>query len=125
MSIDPLPASIGQIRSGKLRALAVTTAPALGGAAGCADRCRVRAGLRGPADGTAMLAPRNTSGEIVETLNRGNQCGPFPIPGSRARLAELGAITLGGSPADFAKLIAEGNREVGQGGFARTNVRPE
>ena len=42
---DPMPASIEYIRAGKLRALAVTTAQALGGAAGYADDGRIRAGL--------------------------------------------------------------------------------
>ena len=39
--------SIEHIRAGKLRALAVTTAARVGGAAGRADRRRFRAGLRG------------------------------------------------------------------------------
>ena len=44
---DNLPSSIEHIQGGKLRALAVTTEQALGCAAGCADRRRHRAGLRG------------------------------------------------------------------------------
>ncbi len=44
---DNLPSSIGHIRSGNLRALAVTTAKRIAGAAWDPDRCRVRAGLRG------------------------------------------------------------------------------
>ena len=42
-----MPASIEYIRAGKLRALAVTTRGALGGAAGPPDRGRICAGLRG------------------------------------------------------------------------------
>jgi hypothetical protein len=33
----------------------------------------------------------------------------------KSRLADLGGTVPAGSPADFGKLIAEGNREMGQG----------
>ena len=66
----PMPSSIANIRAGKLRALAVTTANALGGAAGRADRRRIRAGLRGELAGRASARPRNTPADIVEGSTR-------------------------------------------------------
>jgi tripartite-type tricarboxylate transporter receptor subunit TctC len=122
MSIDPLPASIGQIRTGKLRALAVTTAQR---SEALPDVPTVAEFVPGyEASGwNGILAPRNTSGEIVETLNREINAG-LSDPRIKARLAELGAITIGGSPADFAKLIAEETEKWGKVVRA-TNVRPE
>ena len=54
----PMPSSIDYIRAGKLRALAVTTADALGGAAERPDRRRICAGLRGKRHGTASARRR-------------------------------------------------------------------
>ena len=51
-------------------------------------------------------APKETPGEIVETLNREINAG-LADPGLKARLAELGATGLGGSPAQFEKLTAD------------------
>ena len=47
MMFEPMSASIGPVRSGKLRALAVTTSAALDGAAGSADHGGYGARLRG------------------------------------------------------------------------------
>jgi tripartite-type tricarboxylate transporter receptor subunit TctC len=51
-------------------------------------------------------APKATPLEIIDKLN--NQIDTaLADPVIKARLAELGGIVLGGSPADFAKLIAD------------------
>jgi tripartite-type tricarboxylate transporter receptor subunit TctC len=122
MSIDPLPASIGQIRAGKLRALAVTTAQR---AEALPDVPTVAEFVPGyEASGwNGMLAPRNTPGEIVATLNKEINAGLADAK-IKARLADLGAITLGGSPADFGKLIAE-ETEKWSKVVRATNVKPE
>jgi tripartite-type tricarboxylate transporter receptor subunit TctC len=101
---EALPASIQHIKSGSLRALAVTTAersealpdlPAMG---------EFVAGYE--ASGwNGVCAPRNTPVEIVQTLNGTINAG-LADPKIKARLADLGATTLPGSPADFGKLIA-------------------
>ena len=52
---------------------------------------------------------------IVERLNQELNAA-FADPKMKARIAELGGTPLPGSPADFAKLFASRNREVGQGG---------
>jgi len=51
-------------------------------------------------------APRNTPDEIIDKLNRAVDA-VLADQGMRARIADLGETVLGGSPADFAKQIAE------------------
>jgi tripartite-type tricarboxylate transporter receptor subunit TctC len=53
-----------------------------------------------------VCAPKNTPVNIVEALNREINAA-FTDPKIKARLADLGAIPLRGSPADFGKLIAD------------------
>ncbi len=60
-------------------------------------------------------APKNTPAEIVDKLNKEINAA-LADPKMKARLADLGGTVLPGSPADFGKLIADGNRKVGQGG---------
>ena len=51
-------------------------------------------------------APKNTPAEIVEMLNKAINAA-LADPNIKARLNDLGGMVLSGSPADFAKLIAE------------------
>jgi tripartite-type tricarboxylate transporter receptor subunit TctC len=51
-------------------------------------------------------APKNTPVEVVDTLNREINAA-LGDPKMKARLAEVGATVLAGSPADFGKLIAD------------------
>ena len=51
-------------------------------------------------------APRNTPAEIIDKLNKEINAG-LHDPKIKARLAGLGGTLLAGSPADFAKLIAD------------------
>jgi tripartite-type tricarboxylate transporter receptor subunit TctC len=53
-----------------------------------------------------VCAPKNTPVDIVERLNREINAG-LADPKLKARLGEMGAWTLPGSPADGGKLIAE------------------
>jgi tripartite-type tricarboxylate transporter receptor subunit TctC len=50
-------------------------------------------------------APRATPVELVDKLNK-EVNGALANPKFRARLAEIGATPLAGSPADFGRLIA-------------------
>jgi tripartite-type tricarboxylate transporter receptor subunit TctC len=109
---EPLPASIEHIKSGRMRALAVTTAarsealPELP-AVGEFFRGYEASGWNG------VCAPRKTSVEIVEKLNKAINTG-LADPKMRARFAELGAMPLAGSPADFGTLIAEETAKWGK-----------
>ena len=100
-----LPSSIEYIKAGNLRALAVTTArrtPALPDVPIVAD---VLPGYEASAL-YGVGAPRNTPVEIVDRLNKEINAG-LVDPSMQARLADLGGTVLPGTPADFAKLIAE------------------
>ena len=50
-------------------------------------------------------APRNTSAETIDKLNKAINAA-LADPKLKARLAELDGAALGGSPADFGRLIA-------------------
>jgi tripartite-type tricarboxylate transporter receptor subunit TctC len=108
----PLQASIEFIRTGKLRALAVTSAQRL---EVLPDIPTVAEYLPGyEASGwTGIGVPRNTPAEIVDELNKAINAG-LVDPALRARLAELGGTVLGGSPAAFGELIAEETEKWGK-----------
>jgi tripartite-type tricarboxylate transporter receptor subunit TctC len=93
------------IRAGTLRALAVTTATRSEALPDLPAIAEFVPGYEASA-WFGVGAPRNTPAEIVNKLNTEiNAC--LADPGLKARLADLGGITLVGSPADFARLIAE------------------
>jgi tripartite-type tricarboxylate transporter receptor subunit TctC len=105
VTFEALPASIALIRSGKIRALAVTTAtraPALPDIPTVADTVP---GYE--ASGWFGLgAPKNTPAAIVDKLNAEVKT-ILAEDSFKARLADLGGTALSLSPADFGKLIAE------------------
>jgi tripartite-type tricarboxylate transporter receptor subunit TctC len=97
--------SIGYIRAGRLRALAVTTATR---SEELPDIPTVAEFVPGyEASGWFGIgAPKNTPIEIIQTLNREINAG-LADPKMKARLADLGGNVLPGSPTDFVKLIAD------------------
>ena len=68
-------------------------------------------------------APKATPAEIVEKLNKEINAG-LADPKIKARLADLGGTPLVGSPADFAKLIAEETEKWGKV-IREANIKPE
>ena len=101
---EPLPASIEHIKSGKLHALAVTTAKRSEALPDLPSVSEVVAGYE--ASGwNGLCAPKNTPVEIVERLN-GAVKASLADAGMKARFTDLGAATIAGSPAEFGKLIA-------------------
>jgi tripartite-type tricarboxylate transporter receptor subunit TctC len=101
---DNMVSSIEFIRSGKLRALAVTTATR---SVVLPDIPTVGDFVSGyEASGHQGIgAPRNTPVDIIDKLNKEINAG-LVDPKLKARLADLGGTVLVGSPADYAKLIA-------------------
>ena len=68
-------------------------------------------------------APKNTPIEIVERLNREINAGLTDAT-LKARIAELGGMTLPGSPADFGKFVAAETKKWGDViNFAK--IKPE
>ena len=101
---DNLPSSIGHIKSGKLRAVAVTSeqrAPSL------PDVPTVAETVKGY-EATAWFGigmPKNTPREIIEKVNAEvNRA--LADPKMLERLAELGGKPIAGTPEDFGKVIA-------------------
>ena len=112
MMFEPMSASIEPVRSGKLRALAVTTAtrsPALPDIPVMADFI---AGYEASA-ATGIGAPRGTPDAIVDTLNKAVNAA-FADPAMAARLADTGGAALPGSAADFGRLIAAETEKWGK-----------
>ena len=104
--IDQLTASMGYIRSGKIRALAVTTdkrAPLLPDVPTLAEQ-----GLKGfdATTITGLLAPAATPKDIIDRLH-GAIVKVTAQQTIRDRFAALGATTLGNSPAEFAAYIQQ------------------
>jgi len=100
---DNLPASIAQIRAGKLRPLAVTTAvrsPELPDVPTVADTVSgyEASGFFG------LGAPKGTPKEIIDLVN--NQINAaLKDPEMLKKLADLGAIPMPGTPDDFGRTI--------------------
>ena len=103
--IDPLPASIEFVRTGRLRPLAVTSEkrwPALPDVPTATEF--VPGYLAESWYGAGV--PRNTPTEIVDKLNREVNAG---LADARiaTRIVELGAYVVSGSPADFRQMVAD------------------
>src|SRR6185295_15500264 len=97
-------ASIQYVTTGKLKALAVTSASR---SQALPDVPTVAEFVPG-CDATTWYglgAPRNTPAEIIDTLNKAVNAA-LADPKMRARLAEFAGTTLPGSPTDLARFIA-------------------
>jgi tripartite-type tricarboxylate transporter receptor subunit TctC len=101
----PMVVPIGQVRAGKLRALAVTTATR---SEALPDIPTVGEFVPGYEASVwfGLGAPNGTPAEIIDKLNQETNAA-LADPKIKARMAESGGNALAGSPADFGKLIAE------------------
>src|SRR5207248_3216491 len=105
LMFDNLPPSLPQIKAGKLRALAVTSAtraPALPDVPTLAE-----SGLPGfeASSWFGILAPAGTPAPIVAKLNA-EVANWLATPEAKEKLLKQGANPAGGTPQDFAKHIA-------------------
>ena len=117
----PLLSSIGYVRAGNLRALAVTTTTR---SQALPDIPALSETLPGYEASTwyGIGAPKNTPAEIIKRLNTQVNAS-LADANFQARLANLGATVLPGSPADFAKLIADETMKWGKVILA-ANIKP-
>jgi tripartite-type tricarboxylate transporter receptor subunit TctC len=102
---DNLPSSIGHIRSGNLRALAVTTAKRSDALPGIPAVAEFVPGYEASAF-FGISAPKATPPAIVKRLNAAINV-VLADPKIKARIADLGGTALPGSPTDFGKLVAD------------------
>jgi len=102
---DGISGSLEQIRSGKLRALGVTTAQR---AAVLPDVPSIAEFVPGYEAGGwyGIGVPKDVPAEIVDRLNREINAS-LADPKLKTRLADLGYVTIGGSSAEFGNMIAE------------------
>jgi tripartite-type tricarboxylate transporter receptor subunit TctC len=109
---DNLPTSIEHIRAGKLRPLAITSA----------TRSELLPDVPALADFVpgyessawyGVGAPKGTPGEIIDRLNKEINA-MLVDPRMMARIAEMGATRIAGSPSDFGKLVAEETEKWGK-----------
>jgi tripartite-type tricarboxylate transporter receptor subunit TctC len=118
----PIAQSVELIRTGKLRALAVTTASR---SAALPDIPTVGEFVSGY-DASAWYgvgAPKNTPAEIVGKLN--NELNAvLADPRIKERFADLGLIAMPMTPAEFGKLIADETEKWGKVVRA-ANIKPE
>lgn len=102
---SPLSATIGHIRDGTLRVLAVTTSAR-------SDALRDTPAVSELVPGYdasqlyGVAAPKGTPAEIVDKLNKEINA-VLANPTVKARLADLGNTAIGGSATEFGKVIAD------------------
>ena len=101
---DGISASLDHVRSGRLRALGVTTAQR---ADVLPDIPAIAESVPGyEANGWYGIGlPKNVPAEVVETLNREINAS-LADPKLKTRLVEIGYATTGSSPAEFGSMIA-------------------
>jgi tripartite-type tricarboxylate transporter receptor subunit TctC len=105
-------ASIGHIRSGQLRALAVTTLKRSDALPGIPTVAETVPGFEA-SSWFGIAAPKGTPADIIERLNRETNAGLADTT-IAARLTDMGGMALTGSPADFGKLIADETEKWGK-----------
>jgi tripartite-type tricarboxylate transporter receptor subunit TctC len=115
-------AALEHIRTGKLRALAVASA----------TRSEVLPDIPTMSDfipgfeasyWIGLGAPKNTPTETITKLNEEINAA-LADPKIKARLADVGGTVLAGSPAEFAKLIADETEKWGKV-IRAANIKPE
>jgi tripartite-type tricarboxylate transporter receptor subunit TctC len=114
--------SIGYIRAGRLRALAVTAATRSEALPDIPTVAEFVPGYEA-SNWYGVGAPKATPAEIVEKLNREINAG-LADPKMRARLADFGGTPLVVSSADFGKLIADDTEKWGKVVRA-ANIKPD
>ena len=100
---DLVPASIGYIRAGKLRPLAVTTAQPCDALPNLPTIGEFVPGYEA-STWNGVVAPKNTPNDIVDKLNASINAA-LADAGILARLADLGATPLSGTPAAFGQML--------------------
>ncbi len=115
LMFDNLPSALPHIKSGKLKALAVTSiqrSAALPDLPTIAESGGVMKGFDA-SSWFGLFAPAGTPAEIVARINT-ETAKSFQAPAFKERLLSQGAIPGGQPPAEFAKFIADETRKWSQ-----------
>jgi tripartite-type tricarboxylate transporter receptor subunit TctC len=122
LTFSPIPLSMGYIKNGQLRALAVTSAtrvPALPDVPTVAEF--VPGYVAVASDG--ICAPANTPTDIIDKLNN-TVAAVLAEPAMKTRLEDLGGVEAPMSPAEFKKFIADETVKWGKV-IKFANIKPE
>jgi len=117
-----LGSSIDYVKTGKLRALAVTGATRSDAVPDLPTVAETLPGYQA-ASFYGIGAPRNTPAEVVEVLNKAVNAG-LADPKLQARFADLGYVPMPMTPAAFGKFIAD-ETEKWDKVIRAANIKPE
>jgi len=119
---SPMPASIENIKAGKLHGLAVTTATRTEALPDIPTVGEFVPGYES-SGWYGVGVPKNTPADIVNKLDKEINAA-FADLKIKSRLADLGGTVIPGSPADFGKLIVDETEKWGKV-IRATNIKPE
>ena len=114
--------SIRHIKSGRLRALAVTTAARSEALPDIPTLSEFIPGFEA-SQWVGLVGPKDTAAAIIEKLNAEINVA-LGDPGMKARFADLGGTVLPGSPSDFGKLIRDETEKWAKV-IRAANIKPE
>jgi tripartite-type tricarboxylate transporter receptor subunit TctC len=103
VTFNPLPSSLGYIKSGQLRALAVTSKERQAVLPGVPTVGETVPGYEGTA-WFGLGVPKKTPVDVINTINKSMNAGLADAK-LKAKLIDLGGVPMPGSPQDFAKFI--------------------
>jgi tripartite-type tricarboxylate transporter receptor subunit TctC len=112
LMFDNLPGSIGHIKTGKVRALGVTSAKRVDALPDVPTIAETLPGYEASV-WYGLAAPKGTPPEIVMSLNRAVNA-VLAMPALRARFAELGGQAMPTTPAEFGALVAAETEKWGK-----------
>ena len=102
---DNLPSSIGHIKGGRLRPLAVTTAKRSDALPDVPTVAETVPGFEASVF-YGMGVPKGTPRAVIDKLNKVVNAA-LADPAMQAKLADLGGASIAGTPEDFGKIIAD------------------
>jgi tripartite-type tricarboxylate transporter receptor subunit TctC len=111
-AFPPIPLAIANIRAGNLRALAVTSATPSAALPGVPAVAEFVPGFEATI-WHGIGAPKNTPAAIVDKLNREINA-VLADSKTKQRFADLGGEAIGGSPAEFGRLITDEIKKWGE-----------
>jgi tripartite-type tricarboxylate transporter receptor subunit TctC len=112
MMFNTMSASLGHVRGGKIRAIGVATKTPQAALPGVPTVAQFVPGYEA-SFWTGVVGPKGTPAEVVDKVNKAIN-GSLDDPKLKERFAEWGATALSGSPADFAKFIADETEKWGK-----------
>jgi tripartite-type tricarboxylate transporter receptor subunit TctC len=119
---SPVPTTIEQVRAGKLRALAVTSATRLQALPDIPTIGEFVSGYEASV-WNGVVAPKNTPAAIIDKVYKGIDAS-LADNKILARFAEVGSVPKSMTPADFGKFIAEDTEKWGTV-IRAANIKPE